>query len=65
MCTELTLCARDPSRTSSAQDDGGFGFDDGSVLDFDKLASFARLDSRGGCPHVSLEGYDYDCCGYG
>ncbi len=53
----VRLCARDPSRTSSAQDDVGFTFD--------RLASFGRLDSWGGCPHVSLEGYDYDSCGYG
>ena len=65
---ELTLYAPDPSRTSSAQDDVGFGVwwkPEG----FREVASFGRLTAGGGSPHmvhVGLEGYDdYGDCGQG
>jgi hypothetical protein len=78
---ELTLCAPDPSRTSSVQDDGVSGFGGGfrvlaAVLgfggDFGVLAGWRALlawTAGGGCPHVGhvgLEDYDYyGDCGQG
>jgi hypothetical protein len=46
-CREIDVVRARSSVSLSPQDDGGFK---------SRPASFARLDSRGGCPHVVYVG---------